>query len=66
MFAWWLLAPSLAQAASKMSPENLAIVFAPCLFRNADLMKALANAQREIVLTVRASRSLSMRATICR
>lgn len=38
-------------AASKMTPENLAIVFAPCLFRHPDLMKALANAQKEIVFT---------------
>ena len=33
-----------------MTPHNVAIVFAPCFFRNADLMAALANAQKEIVL----------------
>jgi hypothetical protein len=37
--------------ASRMTSENLAIVFAPCLFRNPDLMKALANAQKEIIFT---------------
>ena len=34
--------------ASKMTAENLAIVFAPCLFRHPDLMTALANAQKEV------------------
>ena len=35
--------------ASRMPAHNVAIIFAPCCFRNADLMAALANAQKEIL-----------------
>lgn len=37
--------------ASKMTSNNLAIVFAPCLLRHPDLQVALANSRREIAFT---------------
>ena len=37
--------------ATKMTPENLAIVFAPCLLRHPDLMVALTNSRKEIAFT---------------
>lgn len=36
---------------SKMTTENLAICWAPCLFRCADISLALANAKKEIGIT---------------
>ena len=43
-----------------MTADNLAIVFAPCLFRNPDLMAALKNAQQEIQFTALLIRALPL------
>eukprot|EP01050_Picozoa_sp_SAG11_P019110 SAG11_NODE_2994_length_2783_cov_1.387109_1_plen_695_part_00 len=46
-----LFLSKLDPVASKMTAENLAIVFAPCLFRHPDLMVALNNTRLEIECT---------------
>eukprot|EP01051_Picozoa_sp_SAG22_P012714 SAG22_NODE_1348_length_4662_cov_2.722113_4_plen_182_part_00 len=41
----------LDPTASKMTADNLAIVFAPCLFRHPDLQVAMTNSRTEIKIT---------------